>query len=348
MQIIVNSWKDSQETIRSIKRHMFSIIRRVTFKRLLNLLLVFYEAKNKLTVLKSHPVYMRINPCAVCNLNCPGCEVGIAGPAVEIKKVKQPGSRMMNFETFKKCIEPLKEYLFQISLYDEGEPLLNPELELMIAYVRKLNISSCVSSNLSLRLTEQKITNIISSGLDHLVVAIDGTTHEIYEKYRKGGSLELVLSNIKRFVEIKNKLKNKNLLIDMQFIIFDHNKHQIEDVKLLAKQLGVGRLTMFPSYTCRQEEIKFKGGFQERKKLGCYCLWLMADITADGKLYPCDYGEDNLMPPVGFVINEEFMALWNHPLMRQARASFHKNSQSPFSDICIHCPKHFGMIPALR
>jgi len=291
---------------------------------------------------------LRINPCTVCNLSCPGCEVGIAGPALELKKVNQPGTKIMNFETFKKCIEPLKEYLFQISLYDEGEPFLNPELELMVAYARKLNISTCISSNLSLRITDQKINNIISSGLDHLVVAIDGTTQEVYEKYRKGGSLDLVLNNIKRFAEAKNKLKNRDLLIDMQFIIFDHNKHQVEGMKLLAKELKVGRLTMFPSYTCRQEAIKFKGGFEERKKLGCYCLWLMADVTADGKLYPCDYGEDNLMPPVGSLVNEEFITLWNNPFMQLARAAFQKNSKQPFSEICSQCPRHFGMIPILR
>jgi hypothetical protein len=47
---------------------------------------------------------------------------------------------------------------------------------------------------------------IVMSGLDLAILSIDGTTQDIYEKYRRKGDLGLVFENVKKLVAAKKKL----------------------------------------------------------------------------------------------------------------------------------------------
>ena len=63
-------------------------------------------------------------------------------------------------------------------------------------------------------------------------------------KYRKGGDFDLVIANIKSFVELRNKHKNKLPWVELQFIVFKHNEHQISEIKELGKQLKVDSVSI--------------------------------------------------------------------------------------------------------
>jgi radical SAM protein with 4Fe4S-binding SPASM domain len=325
----------------SLRRRMGSILKRCTLKKLLNLALLAVETKFRVSRLRSHPVYLRINPCSICNLRCPSCVTGTAGQVGTTRL----GNARMSFESFKKCLAPLKEYLFEIVLYDEGEPLLNSEVELMVEYAHKNNINTCISTNLSFKLTDERIDRLVSSGLDRLIVAVDGLDQEVYEKHRKGGNLALVMSNLKKFIEARDRLKSR-IEIDFQFIIFEHNQHQVEGAKALAHELKVDRLTIFPSDP-HYDGYFFTGQAEERRLLGCYSLFVVADIDVDGNLYQCDLAEDNEAKPIGSMLTQDFASLWNHRSMQAARAGFRKGSKEPMSGLCRRCPTLYGCNGAL-
>lgn len=324
----------------TIRRHALSMLKRMTPTRFANLCLALYEAKTRKTILKSYPIYLRINVSPFCNLRCPGCEAGGAGIAAKYRELHK-GQACMSFSVFKKCVDPLKKYIFKMNLYDEGEPLLNHEIEQMISYASRHNITTCISSNLSIDLPDSRIRDIVNSGLDHIMVAVDGSTQGVYEKYRVGGNLALVLDNLKRMVSIKSALNKKNLFIDIQFLVFEHNKHQLEDMKLLARKLKVDRLTAIKASTLGWEawdSLGSKLNPEQRRNLGCYLIWFTADIESDGKLYSCDYSEDHLMPAIGSMLENPFVELWNHRVMQQLRFSFRKSGKANLSDFCRNCP----------
>ena len=79
---------------------------------------------------------------------------------------------------------------------------------------------------------------MVTSNLDMLGISIDGTTQEVYEKYRVGGNLEKVFNNLKKLVAAK-KLYKSNITINWDFIVMKHNEHQVEEAKVMAKGFGI-------------------------------------------------------------------------------------------------------------
>ena len=71
---------------------------------------------------------------------------------------------------------------------------------------------------------------------------IDGT--DIYEKYRRNGSLDTVLKNLEDVVKIKNKNKLQYPIIQARMLVMKHNEHQIDEFKELARKLCVDEIEL--------------------------------------------------------------------------------------------------------
>ena len=89
---------------------------------------------------------------------------------------------MMSFDCFKRYLEPHEPYLFELNLYKWGEPLMNKDIHRMIEHAQSRNIGTNMSSNFVLAKSDD-LDNLIDAGLEHLVVSLDGTSQESYEKY---------------------------------------------------------------------------------------------------------------------------------------------------------------------
>ena len=149
----------------------------------------------------------------------------------------------MHFETFTKVIDEVKDYCIWLTLYSWGEPFLNKQIDRFVAYADSANIATIISSNLNKPLTPKMVESLIRSGLDTLIVSIDGTTQDVYEAYRVGGRLDRVFENIGRIVEKKKELGFKTPFIEWQFIVVRQNEHQIADARNLAREIGVETLS---------------------------------------------------------------------------------------------------------
>src|SRR5262249_15584389 len=83
---------------------------------------------------------------------------------------------------------------------------------------------------------------IVTSGLDRAILSIDGTTQDVYEKYRRKGDLGLVFENVKKLVVAKKKLGSLTPNLVWQFLTFEHNAHQVRDAIRMAYELGVDEI----------------------------------------------------------------------------------------------------------
>jgi MoaA/NifB/PqqE/SkfB family radical SAM enzyme len=327
-----------------INRHL-AAFKKLTPIRAFNLAVLLGELKLRRPILKSHPIFMRINPYNGCNLSCPGCFIGAEKTGLITRKIKR--GRSLSLDNYKICVDKLSKYLLKIVLYDEGEPLLNNDLINMISYASSKNISTVVSTNFSLELPDDYFRQLVLSGLEHIIIALDGITQDIYEQYRVGGDVELVINNVNMLVETKKEMNRTNPLIEIQFIKFGYNNHQLNDVKNLSEKLPVDVFTSFSSSAVLNDisKLKSKGAGQAKKRVndGCLDLWATADIDTDGSLYSCDMGEDYGAPKIGSLTESEFKMLWNHPNMVELRKSFSNNSLKPAYNYCEVCPSSQGL-----
>ena len=228
--------------LKKLKRHFYTIIPHITAKKLVNALRIEYELRRGRPKIKGKPYWAKIETSRVCNLSCPGCyahgsDLDPAYPGTGA------GKRFLSFPLFKQILDQLKDHVFAVQLYDEGEPLLNPEIIAIIEYAHRANVGTVISTNFSMPLQEEDFTNLVGSGLDRIVIGMDGSTQEIYEQTRVKGNLERVISNTRKLISARKRQKSKRPLVEIQFVQKPVNIHQTGEVAALAVELGADLFT---------------------------------------------------------------------------------------------------------
>ena len=246
------------------------------------------------------PLTLSVEPVNFCNLSCPECPVG--NGTLARKKAQ------MELETYRNIIQQSRQGLFYLTLYFQGEPLLHPEIIKMIQIAKKANLYVAISTNAQL-LNDEMAKNIVESGVNKLIVSIDGTTQEVYEKYRQNGLLSLAINGIANIQKWKRAMHKKTPLLEMQFLVLKHNEHQLVAVKKLAKQLEVDKLSFKSAQICdykhgsdliptKQKYARYKknadGTYRRKKKMRnrCWRAFSGAVITVTGDVVPCSFDKN--------------------------------------------------------
>ena len=207
-----------------------------SWKKLFNVLRVEAQLRLGRQKVWGKPYEWEIDTTNICQLKCPLCHTGLG----TIHRDKGT----MHFDLFTKTIDQIKDYCVWLTLYSWGEPFLNRRIHEFVAYAHQKNISTIISTNLNKPLTSEMAENIITSGLDVMIISMDGVTQEVYQVYRVGGQLDRVLENINLLVQKKRELGYITPHLEWQFIVMQQNEHQIEDARQLAGQLGVDSLVL--------------------------------------------------------------------------------------------------------
>lgn len=181
-------------------------------------------------ILLKYPRNVSIEPINSCNLDCEFC----SSPPELIGRPLQA----MKLDEFKKIIDNVKRYTHHIWLFLAGEPFLNPHFPEMIKYATKNNLHATTSSNGNV-IDKTLAEKIVVSGLDKLILSLDGTDQETYQAMRKGGNFQKVISGIKYINAEKVKQRKLKPEIEVQFIFSKINQHQRQEFEKLARSLGV-------------------------------------------------------------------------------------------------------------
>jgi radical SAM protein with 4Fe4S-binding SPASM domain len=265
------------------------------------------------------PTFLSIEVTNYCNLHCPECPVGI-------QKNKKTENKKFNLSVFKKIIDELKPTLQHVILYFQGEPMLNNQLSEFIEYAHKSKIFTSTSTNGQL-LNKDNAKNLVVSGLDKLIISVDGTTQETYSRYRVGGNLEKTLEGIKNINFWKNELKSLTPFVEIQFLVLKTNEHQMADMKELAKKMKVERLTFKTAQlydfengnelmTSKNQFSRYKKGKDEKFRIKghqpnrCWRLWTGAVINVNGDVLPCCFDKSS-EHSFGNITENSFSECWN-------------------------------------
>src|SRR5690606_4959593 len=141
-----------------------------------------------------YPVSVSFEPTTSCNLRCPECPSGL-------RAFTRP-TGMLQPDFFEKTINEIHRDLFYLIFYFQGEPYLNPKFLDMVRYAASKKIYTATSTNAHY-LTDTVARKTVESGLDRLIISIDGTTQDVYRQYRVGGNLEKVLEGARNIVKWK-------------------------------------------------------------------------------------------------------------------------------------------------
>lgn len=202
-----------------------------------NLMVRLYEHERRRQVLVSRPYHLFVDPANACQLACPGC-VHTEGPGRKSFDWPRNTLKVDQYETF---LSGLGAFASIGLLYNYGEPLLSPHFATFVRLAKSYLMYTMTSTNLSLPIDADAI---VGSGLDWLLISVDGTTQEVYERYRRRGKLELVLNNVRELVAAKQRAGSTTPYLCWQFLTFEHNQHQAEEAIRMGRSLGVDCLSV--------------------------------------------------------------------------------------------------------
>jgi radical SAM protein with 4Fe4S-binding SPASM domain len=288
------------------------------------------------------PVSISFEPTTSCNLRCPECPSGLRA------FTRPTGMLQKNF--FKETIDQLHKELLYLVFYFQGEPYLNPDFLEMVKYASLKRIYTATSTNAHY-LNDDNAKKTIESGLDRLIISIDGTTQDVYRQYRVGGQLDKVLEGTRNVVKWKKEMKSKTPFIVFQFLVVKPNEHQIEDVKKLGKEIGVDDVwfktaqiydyendpnNLIPTLDKYSRYRKTANGHEYKGKLANHCwrLWHDPVITWDGLVAPCCFDKD-AQHKLGDLKQRTFKEIWKNGEYKKFRTAILKGRKN--IDICSNC-----------
>lgn len=288
------------------------------------------------------PFNISIEPTTNCNLGCPECPSGL-------KAFTRPTGNL-NYDFYKRTIDEVGNNLVYLYFYFQGEPYMHPRFTELVKYAAAKNIYTVTSTNAHF-LTPRKARETVESGLDRILISIDGTTQETYEQYRVGGSLQKVIEGTKNLVAARNAMGSKTPYIALQFLVVKPNEHQVNEVLELGKQLGVDEVKLKTAqvydYKNGHELIPDNTQYSRYKKNSngtytiknellnhCWKLWHSCVITWDGKIVPCCFDKD-AQHRLGDLHSNSFKQIWESDLYRSFRSRILQSRAQ--IDICTNC-----------
>ncbi len=331
--------------MRSATKDKLSILKSYGFVRMFNavkLVSSYYWSRiTKSGKVWGSPMAASIEPTTSCNLRCPECPSGLRQFSRATGNIKSDQGKIM--------IDKLAKTVGYINFYFQGEPLISPHFYDLVAHARRKKIYTSTSTNAHF-LNAENCQKILDSGLNRLIISIDGTTQKTYEQYRKEGSLEKVIDGAKRMVKLRDEQKAP-LFIIFQFLVVKPNEHQTNDVLELAKEIGIDEVRFktaqlydyknghelmpeqdkYSRYRLRKDGTYKVKGIQGNH---CWRMWSSSVITWDGDMVPCCFDKD-AVHKMGNLVKRELKEIWHAPAYQNFRKQVLKDRDA--IEICRNC-----------
>ncbi len=292
------------------------------------------------------PVFAQVEPTNICNLSCPLC--------LNVGRVGGRPPSYLDYCMYKQFIDEVGASLLLLVMWNWGEPFLHPDIFRMISDAKAHGIIVVSSTNGNVGFeNEEKAKLLVQSGLDSLIVAVDGATQATYSEYRKGGDLSKVIEGIRTIVRIRDQLGSRTPVINMRFVAMRHNEHEMNDVHQLAKDLGVDYFTvktafipsepdnkLDPIYAPENKDLRwydYNGPDYERKERFFECMrpWKRITLDSAGRIIPCEFDYLGKYPFGVLGPDKKTIASWKSSFSSESRKGFNKGHNNSY--LCKKC-----------
>ena len=268
----------------------------------------------------------------------------------------------MPLSIFERVLEQVQATAHTMQFYFQGEPLLNKQLPEMIAAAHKAGLYTIVSTNAQ-SLSQDMANALVQSGLNRIIVSIDGFSEESYQDYRVGGSLQKALDAL-RYLANAKRLHKSHIRIELQTLRLKTNEHEWNWIKKNYKKLGATHLVfktaqlynfehghpLMPTDERYSRYKKIADGTYVHKStplhstpytihraFGALCLrlWSGCVITTNGEVLPCCYDKDH-KHTMGNITSQTLPEIFHGPKAHSLRSHILR-SHLPY--MCKNCDK---------
>lgn len=324
----------------------YRLASKLTLKRLNNAWQVYSSfqkaRKTGIPEIKGLPISISVEPTTACNLRCPECPSGL-------RSFTRPTGNL-DPHLFYNLIDEIGDRLSYLIFYFQGEPYLHQQLHDMIQYASDRGIYTATSTNAHF-LNEETAMKTVASGLDRLIISIDGATQATYESYRKTGKLDKVLEGTRNVVNARKVLGKKHPHIVWQFLVVRPNEHEIPAIEEMANEYGVDQLgfktaqiydyqygnDLIPTIEkyARYHQLD-NGEYAIKNPMNneCWKMWHSCVITWDGRVVPCCFDKD-AHHVLGKTTENSFADIWQSHAYQKFRGTLLQSRDQ--IEMCKNC-----------
>ncbi len=219
---------------RTLRRHFSHTEAQALTLKILNILLSRRHMRARDSTVFSRPIGLVVDPSNMCQLACPGC---VHSDRSERLGLFNWPNGTLSLARFEALLAVYGAHAIGVYFCNYGEPLLNRGTPALIRLAKQYLMATGLSTSLSVRNFDAEA--YVDSGLDTMLLSIDGATQPVYERFRRNGSLELVLDNLRRIVAVKRARGRGTPVLAWRFLAFEHNVHEAPMAESMARELGV-------------------------------------------------------------------------------------------------------------
>ena len=280
-----------------------------------------------------YPIYVEVGLYGGCNHRCVFCAFDFLNYKPDV----------LNADCLRKFLSGAAEEGIKAILYSgEGEPLLHKDILDIIHFTKKSGIDTALSTN-GVLLNKDRAEKILRD-ISWVRVSLDAGAKGSYARIHgtRKEDFDIVISNLKQAVEIRNKNKLSST-VGVQFLLISQNYKEVIPLANILSDIGVDYLVLKPycfhpsSHSSTNMALNYKGLFSLEDKLRKYsrdnfqivfrrrameklneqkpykhCLGLSfaAHISATGDVYPCNVFVGRKEFTFGNICREKFRTIW--------------------------------------
>jgi len=297
----------------------------------LNRAIALWEYLTHKTRLRAYPAEVALELTNRCNVDCIFC------PHEKMKREQG----FMRVELFKKVVDEIAGRAETVALDLMGESTLHPDIGELIRYCKLRHLRVALNSNM-VAVTQEKMSELIDSGLDILVMSLDGSTKETYESMRRGADFERTKKNIETFL----KMDPKGAYRIVQMVYTTNNRSEAGDFLRMWKNSGADCVRLRPYQNVGKGDKGLNALPVFKRKRGvCIRPWKKISVYWNGSVTMCCYDHDGHLA-VGDANKESILEIWNNKRMRGYREAFVKGdlTGAPLCQECCYFVPGFFLI----
>ena len=276
------------------------------------------------------PRFLEIETVNACNARCPMCTIADW----------QRNTPTMKDDLFLRIADEIIDHRHEVkrvSLYRDGEPLLDKKLPARVALLKDGGVGgTSISTNVSL-LTEERSRALLEAGLDVIILSIDSLEKEIFESIRVRLDFEEVLENALKFIELRDRIRPRTKIY-MRMIRQEENLDEWPSYEAYwrPKLSDHDKLYYHNIFNWGGQLDGFKPvAASYEPALPCVALWSLLVIFGDGRVPLCNVDYNNKYP-TGSVLEHSIEELWRSKIMDQRRQQ-HLSGDKGLNPMCEHC-----------
>ena len=288
------------------------------------------DNEDKFENILKFPKYVEIETVNACNARCPMCTINDW----------ERNYPIMKDEVFNKVSDDIienKKHIKRVSLYRDGEPLIDKKMAKRINKFYKNGIlNTSIATNVAL-LNEKRATDLLEAGLGMIIFSIDSLIKEVYEKIRVRLNFEEVRDNAIKFLQLRDKI-NPNCRVWIRMIRQESNQNEWDDYYKFWRKYAsdVDRIYYHNIFNWGGQLGEYKPISKSYEpNLPCVALWSLMVVFANGDVPLCNVDYNNKYP-TGNIMKNNIKELWQSKVMN-ARRKLHLTDNKKDISICANC-----------